>query len=182
MAKTKAVLAALGNLFGSEKPHWHFLALAQGMPADEKFEVNASLAPHPVKPGLMHVDAKQGKRSRTLFEVVERFNGWTLLRCSPLTERTHQVRVHLRQARLPLAGDSIYGGARLLLSRLKPTYRLKPEKTERPLIERPTLHAESVDLPHPVTGAPIHISAPWPRNLTVAVKYLRKYGGGGRPG
>jgi RluA family pseudouridine synthase len=175
LAKSKPVLQALANLFGSEKPVRHYLALAQGMPVAEKFEMDGSIAPHPVKPGLMHVDAKRGKRARTLFQVLERFHGWTLMRCSPLTERKHQVRVHLRQARLPLAGDADYGGSRLMLSRVKPNFRLKPQKTERPLLDRPTLHAESLELPHPVTGAALQITAPWPKELTVAVKYLRKY-------
>lgn len=175
LAKSKPVLQALADLFGSEKPLRHYLALAQGAPAEDKFEMDGSIAPHPVKPGLMHVDANRGKRSRTLFEVRERFRGWTLLRCSPLTERKHQVRVHLRQARLPLAGDAEYGGSRLLLSRVKPNFRLKPQKTERPLLDRPTLHAEILELPHPVTGAVLQITAPWPKELTVALKYLRKY-------
>jgi 23S rRNA pseudouridine1911/1915/1917 synthase len=168
LAKSKPVLQALADLFGSEKPVRHYVALAQGSPVVDKFEMEGSIAQHPVKPGLMHVDAKRGKRSRTFFEVLEKFKGWTLMRCSPLTERKHQVRVHLRHARLPLAGDAEYGGSRLMLSRVKPTFRLKPQKTERPLLDRPTVHSESLELPHPVTGRILKISAAW-------LKYLRKY-------
>ena len=175
LAKSKPVLVALANVFGSEKPVSHYVTLVQGTPAEEKFEVTANLAPHPVKPGLIHVDSKRGKRARTLFEVMERFNGWTLIRCTPLTARTHQVRVHLKQVHLPVAGDSEYGGARLLLSRVKPNYWLKPQKTEKPLLDRPTLHAESLELPHPINGTALQITAPWPKDLSVALKYLRKY-------
>jgi len=175
LAKSKPVLVALADVFGSEKPLINLVTLAQGMPAEDKFEVNANLAPHPAKPGLVHVDSKRGKRSRTLFEVLERFKGWTLMKCTPLTTRKHQVRVHLKQVRLPVAGDTDYGGARLLLSRVKPNFWLKPQKTEKPLLDRPTLHVESLEMPHPVTGAPLHLQAPWPKDLMVAVKYLRKY-------
>jgi RluA family pseudouridine synthase len=175
LAKSKPVLVALANLFGSEKPLTHFVTLVQGMPAEDNFEVNANLAPHPVKPGLIHVDARRGKRSRTTFEVLERYQGWTLMKCTPLTARQHQVRVHLKQVRLPAAGDAEYGGARLLLSRVKPNFWLKPKQTERPLLDRPTLHLESLELPHPMTGAGLRVSAPWPKDLAVAVKYLRKY-------
>jgi 23S rRNA-/tRNA-specific pseudouridylate synthase len=72
-------------------------------------------------------------------------------------------------------GDSLYGGRPLLLSQLKPDYRLKPNKTERPLLSQPALHAESLALPHPVTGEPLAITAPWPKHLNVAVKYLSRY-------
>ena len=68
-----------------------------------------------------------------------------------------------------------YGGRPLLLSSLKLTYRLKPNQIERPLISRAALHAESLTLPHPVTGETLNITAPWPKDLTVAVKYLRRY-------
>ena len=175
LAKTKPALVALADLFGSEKPLKQYAALVQGSPTQDKFEVDAGLAPHPVRTGLMRVDPKNGKRSRTVFEVLEKFSGWTLLRCEPFTGRTHQIRVHLRHAGLPIVGDELYGGKPLWLSRLKPDYRLKPGHTERPLISRVALHAEQLTLPHPVTGQTLTITAPWPKDLKVAVKYLRRF-------
>ena len=121
------------------------------------------------------MDEKNGKASQTFFELLEKFNGYSLLQCRPVTGRTHQIRVHLRQAGLPIVGDALYGGSPLLLSRLKSEYRLKPNKTERPLIDRVALHAAELKLTHPVTGSEIAITAPWPKDLTVAVKYLRRY-------
>jgi 23S rRNA pseudouridine955/2504/2580 synthase len=100
------------------------------------------------------------------------------LKCQPLTGRTHQIRAHLRHAGYPIVGDALYGGRPLLLSRLKSEYRLKPDRTERPLISDAALHAEQLTLPHPITGAMTTITAPWPKDLTVAVKYLRRYAGG----
>ncbi|MGD0251184.1 MAG: RluA family pseudouridine synthase [Verrucomicrobiota bacterium] len=175
LAKSKPVLVTLANLFGSEKPLKKYAALVQGTPTEEKFEVDAGLAPHPVRIGLMRVDPKNGKRSRTNFEVLEKFSGWTLLRCEPFTSRTHQIRVHLRHAGLPIVGDELYGGKPLWLSRLKRDYRLKPGHTERPLFSRVALHAEQLTLPHPVTGETVAISAPWPKDFKVAVKYLRQF-------
>jgi hypothetical protein len=76
---------------------------------------------------------------------------------------------------LPIVGDSFYGGSPLWLSRLKRDYRLKPDRTERPLIDGVALHAEQLSLPHPVGGAALTITAPWPKDLIVAAKYLRRY-------
>lgn len=176
LAKNKPALVALANLFGSEKPLKRYVALVQGTPAEDKFDVDARLAPHPVKIGLMRVDPKHGKKSRTRFEMLEKFSGYTLLQCEPLTARTHQIRVHLRHVGLPVVGDDLYGGKKLWLSRLKRDYRLKPGHEERPLLARVALHAETLTLPHPVTGRTVTIAAPWPKDLKVAVKYLRQFG------
>jgi RluA family pseudouridine synthase len=175
LAKSKPTLVALANLFGSEKPNKKYLSLVEGTPAQDSFEVDAKLGPHPGQIGLVRVDPKRGKRSRTLFRVLEKFSGWTLLEAEPLTGRTHQIRVHLRYVRLPLVGDSLYGGKRLLLSRLKKGYRLKPGHSEKPLLDRVALHAAELTLPHPLTGQSLQVVAPLPKDLTVALKYLRRY-------
>ena len=182
LAKNKAALVALANLFSSGKPQKKYVALAQGNPKEEKFEVDARLAPHPLKTGLVCVDLKDGKKSKTQFEVLEIFSSWMLLRCLPLIERAHQIRVHLRHAGFPIAGDELYGGKKLWLSRLKRDFRLKPGHEERPLISRAALHAEELTLQHPVTGETVTITAPLPKDLKVALKYLRQFAAGYVPG
>jgi RluA family pseudouridine synthase len=175
LAKNKPTLVTLADLFGSEKPLQKYVALVRGAPRENSFESDARLAPHPVKAGLMHVDPANGKKSKTRFEVLEKFSGYALLQCEPLTSHTHQIRVHLCHAGMPIVGDKLYGGKPLWLSRLKPDYRLKPGHEERPLISRVALHAEALSISHPVTGATVTITAPWPKDLKVAVKYLRQF-------
>ena len=175
LAKSKPVLTALLDLFGSEQPNFWFVALVLGTTKEDHFSVEAKLGPHPSEPGLMRIDATNGKRARTRFEVLERFAGWTLLKCAPLTYRPHQIRVHLRRAGLSVVGDKAYGGKPLLLSRLKRDYHLKPRHTERPLIGRACLHADQLALTHPVTGERLTIEAARPKELRVAIKYLRMY-------
>src|SRR5260370_33877142 len=101
---------------------------------------------------MVRVDEKNGKRSRTLFELLEKFNGWSLLKCQPLTGRTHQIRVHLRVAGVPVAGDTLYGGGPLLLWRREPNYRVKPNPTELRLPDCVSLTAAELGLPQSVTG------------------------------
>jgi RluA family pseudouridine synthase len=175
LAKDKATLVALADQFGIESPAQTYVALVHGTPAEHAFQVNARIARHPTEPGLIHVDEKHGKKAITNFEVLERFVGYTLLKCQPLSFRTHQIRVHLQHLGYPVVGDSRYGGGRLLLSTLKPNYRLKPNRTERPLLDNVALHAESLRLIHPFSKSALTITAPWPKDLAVAVKYLRRF-------
>jgi 23S rRNA pseudouridine955/2504/2580 synthase len=177
LARTKPALAALADQLGSEKPNKTFIAIVRGSPPRNDFASDAALSPHPLEPGNVRVDLKEGMRARTSFLVRERFPGagCLLLECHPLTARPYQIRAHLKYLRLPIVGDEIYGGQPLLLSNLKNAYHLKPGHTERPLIATPALHAEKIIIAHPVTGAELAITAPWPKDFTVAVKYLRRY-------
>jgi RluA family pseudouridine synthase len=178
LAKDKPTLVALANQFGAEKPAKVYAALVRGAAKEPSFECDAPLAPHPLRPAYIRVDPKNGKRARTSFTVRETFDGYLLLECRPWTGRTHQIRAHLKHLRLPLVGDEVYGGSPLWLSTLKTEYRLKPGKTERPLIARAALHAEQLILPP--LGADenqtVRIEAPCPKDLAVALRYLRRYG------
>jgi 23S rRNA-/tRNA-specific pseudouridylate synthase len=123
----------------------------------------------------VRVDPENGKKSKSSFEVVERFSGFTLLKCIALTDRPHQLRVHLQNSGLRVVGDELYGGAPLLLSKLKRDFYLKRGKVERPLISAPALHCEQLTLPHPVSGETVVIKSPMPKDFVVALKYLRLY-------
>jgi RluA family pseudouridine synthase len=175
LAKNKPTLVHLANLFGTEKPLKIYVAMVQGHPPDEPFTVSKKLAPHPVKVGLVRIDEKRGKRASTRFSVLERFGSHALLECQPLTGRTHQIRVHLKSVGLPIVGDALYGGRPLLLSSIKPGYRQKPGIPERPLMARVALHAARLEVPHPAGRGMVVIMAPWPKDLAVAIKYLRQF-------
>lgn len=175
LAKNKPALVALADLFGSDKPVKNYVALVRGSPPNPRWEVDAPLGASESRPGLMRIDRKHGKKSRTRFAVRESFRGYTLLECQPVTGRTHQIRVHLQHSGLPICGDKVYGGRPLLLSELKSDYRLKTGREERPLASTLALHAERLVVSHPASSAEIRIEAPWPKDLLVALKYLRRY-------
>ena len=179
LAKTKTALVSLSNQFNAEKPTSGYIALVRGGPLEDDFSVDLKLAPHPTRPGVLRPDPEHGKKAFTEFHVLERFAGFTLIECRPFTERPHQIRVHLHARSLPVVGDKLYGGKALFLSRLKKNYRLKPDKEERPLLSRPALHAGRLNLTHPVTGAPLEIQCPPAKDISVAIRYLRRYASGG---
>jgi RluA family pseudouridine synthase len=177
LAKNKAAHVALADLFGCDQPQRKYVALVRGNLIEESFEVNAKIAPHAVQPGLMRVDKDNGKAAKTKITLLENFTraGYALVKCEPVTDRPHQIRVHLSHADLPIVADELYGGKKLWLSRLKKDFRLKPGHEERPLLSRTALHAEELTLPHPITGETVTIKSEWPKDLRVAVKYLRLY-------
>lgn len=173
LARSEAVREELSKRFASDQPVVEYITLVRDTPADDLFEVSARIADDPKKPGYMKVDPQDGKKASTQFEVLEKFRGWTLLRCRPLNRQPHQIRVHLSEIRHPIAGDFKYGGKPLWLSSFKPNYRLKPGKKERPLISAPVLHVEKLTLTHPKTGVDVVIESPWTKELKTAVKFLR---------
>jgi len=176
-ARSKAVLTTLNDLFGSEKPTLRFLALVQGNPDRDQFEQDVPLLPVPDPGGRYRVNRRDGKRARSGFRVIERFSGYALLVGEPFTHRPHQLRAHLSKLGFPLAGDTLYGGEPLLLSRIKRKFHLKPGHNQRPLLGRPALHAQTLTITHPVTGQPLTITAPLPHDFEAALKYLRRYCG-----
>jgi len=178
-AKNKPAFIALADQFGTEKPIQQFFALIAGLPSSDRFEMDAKLSLQEGPLVLARVDSLNGKKCRTVFDVVEKFSGYTTLQGRPLTNRPHQIRAHLRHAGFPLVGDTLYGGKPLWLSRLKKDFRLKHGREERALISRAALHAEQLTVTHPVANTPVTITAPLPKDLRVALRYLREFRGAG---
>ena len=138
--------------------------------------VDAPLAPDRRHGGVMRVvKPPGGKRAVTEYAPLRAFRGYTLLEVRPRTGRTHQIRVHLASLGFPLAVDPRYGGRdRMLLSELKSGYRPKPGRSEKPLIDRLTLHARSVALTT-LQGGEIEIAAEYPKDLRVLLSKMEKW-------
>jgi 23S rRNA pseudouridine955/2504/2580 synthase/23S rRNA pseudouridine1911/1915/1917 synthase len=152
-----------------------YLALVRGRPTENEGMIDAPLAPHPTSPKRMAVVKHAGRPARTQWRLEETFRGFALLRCFPKTGETHQIRVHLRHAGLPLAIDPLYGsGEGIFLSRFKRDYRPTRGEKERPLIDRLTLHAERLAFDHP-DGRRIEIVAPLPRDFRAVLNQLRRH-------
>ena len=150
-------------------------APAEGL-ADDEFFVDRDLIDDEENPGRMRTVRKHGKASQTVVRVLERFAGFTLVECRPVTGRTHQLRVHLQYSGLPILNDPFYGDGvtELKLSQLKRGYKGRVD--EKPLISRLALHASRLTVKHPFTKQMVVIEAPLPNEFEVALKYLRKFG------
>ncbi len=172
--KSDEVRQKIGDLLGANEERREFHCLIHGTPKEESFEIVAKIGWVPGRPEIMRA-GKQGKHAKTRFEVLERFGGFTLLKCLPDTDRKHQIRTHLQHAKLPLVGDAQYGGNLLLLSKIKRNYRPRRDGTEQPLLDRAALHFSRLSFAHPMSGEEVDIESPLARDMQVALKYLRKY-------
>ena len=157
---------------GELDKRYHALALGE---VTAESTIDRPLAPDPNRGGLMRINEHGGKASITEIKKLKSYRGYTLLECRPRTGRTHQIRAHLASIGHPLAVDPRYGGrGSLLLSEWKPGYRLAKGRTERPIIERLTLHAASLEVPN-MDGKLLKIQAPWPKDFRILMSKLDRW-------
>ena len=85
---------------------------------------------------------------------------FSLLEVSPMTGRTHQIRVHMAHIRFPLLGDPVYGGRFQMPANCN-------EQLEKELrsFKRQALHAEKLGLQHPVTNEYMEWIQPLPEDM-----------------
>jgi len=156
-----------------------YVAIVEGeYPLDDgEFDtIDLPIGPDSRRSGKMLVDDR-GKAARTEVRVRERFSGFSLLECRPLTGRTHQLRVHLSTTGFPLVVDPVYGRrSGLLLSEFKLNYREKRGHSERPLLSRLALHAEAIDFPCDPEDPDKRqrVETPIPKDLARVLKQLAK--------
>lgn len=164
---------ALEARAGIEK---RYLAITWGVPVHEgkkafRLERNVELDPHHNTAVRMHIVPEgQGLWAATRFEVQGERRSlegkpYALVRCDLETGRQHQIRLHLASLGFPIVGDKLYGPDDSLFAK-GADGELLPEDFELLELPRHALHAWQLELPHPITGAPLLLEAPLPRDLS----------------
>ena len=108
-AKSLGAVQTYSDLFESRQMEKLYLAVVAGRRKESEWTCRLKLAPDPKRTGRMKVDNRNGKSAETHFQAVSEMSGLTLIECRPITGRTHQIRVHLAEAGLPIIGDELYG-------------------------------------------------------------------------
>lgn len=162
VAKKRSVLRDLHEQLRVKTVQKDYLALVRGQWQKHCKVVQAPLMKNVLQSGerIVRVSA-EGKPSETRFEVEERFEQATLVKASPVTGRTHQIRVHTLHAGHPIAFDDKYGDREF--------DALMAESG----LNRLFLHAAAIRFRHPQTGKEMLIEAPLDGILKRTVQYLR---------
>jgi 23S rRNA pseudouridine1911/1915/1917 synthase len=111
---------------------------------------------------------ENGRPARTRYRVVERFRAHTYCELELETGRTHQIRVHMAHIRAPLLGDPVYGGRPKL-----PPAAGDDLRAALQAFRRQALHAISLELAHPMTGAAVAFESPLAADLAALLELLR---------
>jgi tRNA pseudouridine32 synthase / 23S rRNA pseudouridine746 synthase len=131
----------LSAAFAERRVHKTYVALVSGAPPADQGQCELPLiADWPERP-KQKVDAEHGRPALTRWQVMAREREHTRLSLTPVTGRSHQLRVHCAASGFPIVGDALYGG--------DPAPRLM-------------LHAAALALAHPLHGQGLTFEDPCP--------------------
>ncbi len=148
-----------------------YLAIVHGTPELTADRINAPLGVHPRIREKYAIRPEIGKEAITFYKVVESFRGFSLLKMTPKTGRTHQIRVHLSYIKHPIVGDDMYGGKLIYPWQLQAS----EPAVQEPVINRFALHAWTLEFKHPTTDEMMKFEAPLPEDMQNLLDMLRKY-------
>lgn len=146
-AKTRLAKQVYCELFATKRLHKSYLAICVGKPTATC--IHTHITRHPIRRKEMCV-SQEGKEAVTHCEVLAYNGQLSLVRLSPETGRTHQLRVHMKHLRTPILGDPVYG-----CPTINSSYDLDKQQ----------LHAYSLDFVHPATREPVNLTTPPPEQM-----------------
>ena len=132
-------------------------AIVCGSFREDSGTVDAPIGRHPTDRKKMCVTQRMGRNAVTHWEVVQRYRGYTHVRCRLETGRTPQIRVHMAYIGHPILGDMVYGHKKKELGQ-----------------ESQCLHAGALCFRHPRDGRPVMVYAPLPEYFTQVIEKLEK--------
>ncbi|WP_462168891.1 23S rRNA pseudouridine(955/2504/2580) synthase RluC [Pseudoalteromonas lipolytica] len=164
ISKRRSVLTHLHQQLREKTMEKNYWALVDGQWDAKTKNVTEGLRKNTLKSGerVVRVDNTEGKPSHTRFRVLERYAECSLVQASPVTGRTHQIRVHTLCKGHPIACDDKYGVAEFdqYVNKLTGLNRL-------------FLHAHDLRFIHPKNETTMHVEAPLDKALSNCIKKLR---------
>ena len=150
-ASYKMYAAMTGGLIRKE-----YVAVLDGVPAESEGTLVSCMRRKPdsvIEREECPPDAPGAKLARTEYRVLAVRNGHAAVAASPVTGRTHQLRVQFAGIGCPITGDTLYG-------------------QDSPYIARHALHSRSASFPHPATGEPMRVTAALPSDMLMLLDAL----------
>ena len=140
-ARTKSAQSSLSRAFQERKVAKSYLAMVEGQPNPASGTIDLPIASYSLQRPLRHI-AADGRPAITHFETLKHSAGTSLIKLTPKTGRSHQLRLHMQALGHPILGDRFYGTS---------------ENAKRLM-----LHAFSLEFRHPESGQYVHYTAPKP--------------------
>lgn len=144
IAKNPLSAQILGNQMKNKEIQKEYIAIVNGVPNPKNGVINAPIK-RKEESLILRCVAPDGKKSITEYSVEKEHKGFSLVKLTPETGRTHQLRVHMSYMNTPIYGDDLYGA---------------PQKNERI-----RLHCRRVSFLHPVSNESITVEASLPLDM-----------------
>ena len=154
VAKTGFIHARCMAMLHTDDFRREYRAVCEGIPSPAEGDIDLPIG-RAESSLLKRQTDPLGQPAHTHYEVLAASQGRALLRLTPTTGRTHQLRVHMAAIGHPLTGDWLYG------------------TEDRALIARPALHSYHLRMMHPLTGTTIDATAPLPEDIQRLLKEER---------
>ena len=157
VAKSDAAHNGLSAQISSHSFTREYLAVAYGNIREDERAVDAPIGRHKTDRKRMCVTQLNSRNAVTHITVLERFKGFTFIKCRLETGRTHQIRVHLAYIGHPIAGDPVYGPSKVITS-----------------LNGQCLHAARLGFVHPISGEYMEFTADPPKVFADFLDKLRR--------
>ena len=162
-AKSDAAYRGLVKMFSTHDLTRKYIAFVWGVPTWGGAEITGNIARSSRNRQKMSLVKTGGKPAHTIVNVMDAWTrpGISLFRCTLMTGRTHQIRVHLSSHGFPVLCDPLYGREKSHLGSVKDPALLEFLKTHNGQM----LHAEVLEFKHPVTGEQMHFKSRMPIDM-----------------
>ena len=151
VARTRLAMDALVHKIAARDIHRQYVAMSdRPWTSSKQKTVDLPIGRDPanrLRMAVVDLTRHSGKIAKTHFHVLSQNEQGSLVRCILETGRTHQIRVHMASLKLPLVGDTLYGGS------------------NHALMPRQALHAERLSFDHPMTGQAMDFLSPLPADF-----------------
>lgn len=162
-AKSDAAYRGLVNIFSKHDLVRKYVAFVWGIPTWGGADITGNIARSSRNRQKMSMVKTGGKPAHTIVNVMDAWTraGISMFRCSLMTGRTHQIRVHLSAHGFPVVCDSLYGREKSRIGTVKDMALLDFLKTHHGQM----LHAEILEFIHPITGEKMHFKTHLPEDM-----------------
>jgi 23S rRNA pseudouridine1911/1915/1917 synthase len=168
IAKDDETHSGLAKQFKAHTIRRRYHAIVWGVIEKDAGEIDLPIGRSVRDRKKISTEAKKTREAKTLYRVLRRFDGFSLLELTPHTGRTHQIRVHLAAINHPVLGDKLYG------KRKVPTSVSKPVADKIKGIKSQCLHAISLGFTHPLTKKTMDFEAPYPPDIEGLIEEFDK--------